>query len=100
VCSLVHFPNAVARGLPGAQPRRLGAVSAAPGRWVPSLSAHLAIFSALQVRNLLAAEAAMHSLLQGQREALRSVMNSRWPRLSGVTRPGLQSAPPSKVFAT
>jgi DNA-binding GntR family transcriptional regulator len=71
----------------------------APGRLAQSLSEHLAIFSALQSRNALAAEAAMQTHLQRQREALRSLVQSQSSRLSGVSRPDLKSAPPTKVFA-
>ena len=72
----------------------------APGRLAQSLSEHLAIFSALQDRNALAAEAAMRIHLTRQREALRSLMQSQSSRLSGLVRSDVNPLNPPKVLTT
>jgi len=72
----------------------------APGRLAQSLSEHLAIFSALQERNALAAEEAMRIHLTRQREALRSLMQSQSSRLSGLVRPDVNLSSASKVQTT
>ena len=72
----------------------------APGRLAQSLSEHLAIFSALQKRNALAAEEAMRLHLTRQREALRSLMQSQSSRLSGVAMPDAHFSLASKVKTT
>ncbi len=72
----------------------------APGRLAQSLSEHLAIFSALQKRNALAAEEAMHLHLTRQREALRSLMQRQSSRLSGMAMPDVNFSLASKVQTT
>jgi DNA-binding GntR family transcriptional regulator len=72
----------------------------APGRLTQSLSEHMAIFSALQKRNALAAEEAMRLHLTRQREALRILMQSQSSRLSGMAMPDLNFSFASKVQTT
>jgi DNA-binding GntR family transcriptional regulator len=55
----------------------------APGRLAQSLSEHLAVYAALKARDAQGAEAAMHTHITRQREALRELAREQRRKVAG-----------------